>query len=131
LESSSQRQEEMILSDRQRTAENLAHEIGCMGAWVVTPLPLDSCARFRFQVLDKDCEKVLEKLAGWDWLPSPCGTLPRITHKGMEAASLYEIDLPLEREPVVDDRIHGEIAKRDPKMEAEFLAMLKACGIKK
>jgi hypothetical protein len=59
---------------------------GKVPRWVVTPLPLDSCAKLRFQVLDDNREKVLEKLAGWDWLPSPCGTLPRITHNGMEAA---------------------------------------------
>jgi hypothetical protein len=121
----------MILSDRQKTAESLAREINRMGAWVINPMPLDSGAKLRFQVLDGDREKVLEKLSSWDWSPAFCGTFPRICFDGMKPANVYEIDLPPERQPVADDRIHGQIAKRDPQLEAEFLAMLKACGFGK
>ena len=117
-----------MLSERQRTAESLAREIGRMGGWVVNPMPLDSNARFRFQVLDKDRDKVLEILSSWDWFPSLCGSQPRITINGMEPATLYELNLEPERQPIVDDRI---IAKRDPKVEADILAMLKACGFQK
>jgi hypothetical protein len=47
---------------------------------------------------------------------------------GMQPANVYEIDLPLERQPIADDRIHGEIGTRDK--SAEVVAMLKAIGRK-
>ena len=120
----------MMLSDRQKKAETLARELQAAGAAVTTALPLADGAKLRFQVLDSIAEAVLEDLRGSEWSPAFVSTLPRITHKGMEAASVYEINLP-ERQPVADDRIHGEIAVRDPKMEADILAMLKACGFQK
>lgn len=73
---------------------------------------------------------MLEDLRESEWSPVFVGSLPRITHSGMEAASVYEINLP-ERQPVADDRIYGEIARRDPEVEKEVAAMLKACGFKK
>jgi hypothetical protein len=120
-----------MLSERQKTAESLAREINRMGAWVINPMPLDANAKLRFQVLDDNREKVLEKLAGWDWSPSLCGTFPRICLDGMKPANVYEIDLPPERQPVADDRIPGEIAKRDPELEKAIADMLKACGFQK
>jgi len=45
--------------ERQRTAEALAREINLMGAWVVSPSPPDANAKLRFQVLDRDRQKVL------------------------------------------------------------------------
>jgi hypothetical protein len=56
---------------------------------------------------------------------------PAYLFRRYEAGQRNEIDLPPERQPVADDRIHGQIAKRDPQLEAEFLAMLKACGFGK
>jgi hypothetical protein len=50
--------------------------------------------------------------------------LPRVTYNGMALATVYEIDLPRERQPVVDDRkIHGELATKE-KRSAETEAML-------
>jgi hypothetical protein len=49
-----------------------------------------------------------------------CGAQPRITINGMEPATLYELNLEVERQPAADDRIHGEIAKRNPEMEADW-----------
>jgi hypothetical protein len=46
------------------------------------------------------------------------------------AAQIYEIDLPRERQPVVDDRIHGEIAEQK-KSEVELEALRKYLGITK
>jgi hypothetical protein len=121
---------EMVLSERQQTAEALAREIARMGAWCVSPMPLDNNAKLRFQVMDADRDVVISKLASWDWLPVPCSSFPRITHGGWMAAQIYEIDLPRERQPVVDDRIHGEIAEQK-KSEVELEALRKYLGITK
>src|SRR5262249_2879908 len=103
----------MPLSERQQTAQALAAEINALGAWCVSPMPLDNNARLRFQVLDSDRDKVLEKLSSWHWPPIFVGTLPRICNNGWKLASLYEIDLPRERQFVHDRRIHGEPASRE------------------
>jgi hypothetical protein len=119
-----------MLTERQKTAEALAREISRMGGWVVSPMPLDASARLRFQVLDESREKVLEILSSWDWSPAFCGMLPRITLNGMRPGSIYEIDLPPERQAIADDRtVHGEIGREKP--SAEVLAMLRAIGVRK
>jgi hypothetical protein len=119
-----------LLTERQQTAEALAREIARMGAWCVSPMPLDNNAKLRFQVMDADRDVVISKLASWDWLPVPCSSFPRITHGGWMSAQIYEIDLPRERQPVVDDRIHGEIAEQK-KSEVELEALRKYLGITK
>jgi len=114
-----------MMTERQQQAAALAREIQKMGAWVTTPLPLDDSKRLRFQVLDSDRDKVLEKLSSWNWSPILVSALPRICTDGWKLASVYEIDLPRERAPVYDDRIiRGEIVSRD-KPSAETVAMLK------
>jgi hypothetical protein len=95
----------MILSERQRTAESLAREINRMGAWVINPMPLDANAKPRFQVLDDNREKVLEKLAGWDWSPSLCGTFPRICFDGMKPGQRVR-DRSASRAPTRSGRPH-------------------------
>ena len=101
------------LTDRQRMAQALAREINAMGAWVVSPLPLDDKAKLRFQVMDTDRDWLIEKLSSWGWSPWPVSALPRITPRGMQAATLYEINLPADTPAVVDDRmIRGELAER-------------------
>jgi hypothetical protein len=42
-----------------------------MGAWVVSPLPLDDNAPLRFQVMDSNRDAVISKLASWDWALFP------------------------------------------------------------
>jgi hypothetical protein len=125
-------QEVEMLSARQEQAQSIAAELHRLGAWVVTPLPLDSCANLRFQLLDKDRDKVLEKLASWEYLPSLCSSFPRITANGMEAATIYELALEPERQPIPDDRraIYGEIASRE-KTSLELEALRKYLGITK
>jgi hypothetical protein len=85
---------EMVLNSRQQTAQALIHSISAMGAWVVSPLPLDDNGPLRFQVMDSNRDAVISKLASWDWPPVPVSILPRITQGGWQAASIYEIDLP-------------------------------------
>src|SRR5262245_63506936 len=100
----------MPLSERQQTAQALVAEINSLGAWCVSPMPLDDNARLRFQVLDSDRDKVLEKLSSWNWSPIFVSALPRICNNGWKLASLYEIDLPRTQRFVHDGRIHGDIA---------------------
>ena len=120
-----------VLTERQQTAEALAREIARMGAWCVSPMPLDNNAKLRFQVMDSDRDVVISKLASWDWLPVPCSSFPRITHGGWMAAQIYEIDLPREQSPIPDERsIKGEIAERK-KSEVELEALRKYLGITK
>jgi hypothetical protein len=120
-----------LLTERQQTAEALAREIARMGAWCVSPMPLDNNAKLRFQVMDSDRDVVISKLASWDWLPVPCSILPRITHGGFMAAQIYEIDLPREQSPIPDDRsIKGEIAEQK-KSGVELEALRKYLGITK
>jgi hypothetical protein len=120
----------MMLSERQRTAESLAREIGLMGGWVVSPMPLDGNSKLRFQVIDKDRDAVIEKLSSWNWSPAFVSVLPRVCPDGMKLASLYEIDLPRENTVCFDDRIQGELAT-DEKPSRECVAMLEACLGKK
>src|SRR5262249_5849279 len=115
----------MVLSNRQQLARNLATEIGKFdGAWVTSPLPLDDNAKLRFQLLDMERNHVLQTLKDWGWNPVCLSVLPRIHSTGLIAACLYEIDLPRERQPIHDDRIHGEVGKRERSRETE--AMLEA-----
>jgi len=120
-----------LLSERQKTAQALAHSINGMGAWVTSPLPLDDKAKLRFQVMDSDRDAVISKLASWDWSPVPVSFLPRITPQGMQAATLYEINLPADTPAVADDRgmIAGEIAERK-KTSVEVEALRKYLGWK-
>src|SRR5262245_24920302 len=119
----------MILNERQRTAESLAREIQRLGAWVCSPLPLNDFNRLRYQVRDCDRAQVMEKLSTWGWSPTWRGSMPRITPAGFEAASLFEIDIPLPRTAVPDDRIAGEVAPKE-KIPLEVLAMRKYLGWK-
>jgi hypothetical protein len=117
-----------LLTERQQTAGALMCELQRLGAWVTSALPLGDDEKLKFQVLDENRSQVLEKLSQWGWGPTLCGNLPRITSRGMEAATIYEIDLPRERQPVVDDRIiHGEIAEQK-KTAVELEGMRKYLG---
>ena len=93
-----------LLSERQQKAEQLARELGKLdGVWVSSPLPLDDNAKLRVQILDSRKNEVLQLLSDWEWQPVFCGPLPRVTFRGMDAASLFDIDLPRERQPVIGD----------------------------
>lgn len=119
-----------MLTAREEQAQFIAAELHKLGAWIVNPMP---SARLRFQVLDSDREKILGKLASWEYLPSLCGSQPRITVKGMEPATLYELNLEEpERFPAPDDRqkIQGELASRE-KTSLELEALRKYLGITK
>jgi hypothetical protein len=119
-----------LLSERQQTAAALAREIQGLGGWVVSPMPLDDWAKLRFQVLDSNRQQVLEKLSSWDWSPTWCNNMPRVTSGGMQLASVYEIDLPLPRQPVAADykTISGELASSAPKSDYEVEQVMRYLG---
>jgi len=104
-----------LLSKRQQTAAALARELGEMaGCWVTSPLPLDDGQRLRVQVLDTERIYFVQAVRDLG-LGEPVfvSILPRVTFTGMLGACLYEIDLPRERQQIIDDRIRGEIATKE------------------
>jgi hypothetical protein len=122
-----------LLNERQRTADALMHELHRLGAWVTNPLPLRDDERLRFQILDTSRPQILEKLSQWGWGPSLVGNAPRVTSQGMQAATLYELDLPRDRQPIPDDRVKGTVSdeyNRREKTPAEVEAMRKYLGWK-
>src|SRR5262245_6771030 len=121
----------MVLSERQQLAKRLAEEIGKFdGVWVTSPLPLDDNAKLRFQLLDMERNHVLQTVKDWGWNPVCLSVLPRVHTTGLIAACLYEIDLPRARQPIVDDRIRGEVVKPE-KTDLEREGILKYLGLRK
>jgi hypothetical protein len=115
------------LSERQLTAQALGREIEKMGAWVTSPLPLDDTCKLRFQVLDRNRDAVVAKLAEWEWAPRLLSSYPRVCSEGFLPSSLYEIDIP-GPPPVVDDRkIYDEVfrgkSKEDPTGILKYLGL--------
>jgi hypothetical protein len=120
-----------LLTERQRTADALMHELHRLGAWVTNPLPLRDDERLRFQILDTDRPQILEKLSQWGWGPTLVGNAPRITSQGMQAATLYELDLSRDRQLVADDRmIQREPAIKTEKSSLEVEQVLRYLGRK-
>jgi hypothetical protein len=128
------------LSARQEKAQDLAGWLGGMtGVWVVSPLPLDDDTRtLRFQILDSEQDRVVTEICSAGWIPARLQAHPRhrVTTRGFENASLYEIEIPRERQPIVDDRpkIPSEVtdqAKREErkKMEKTIAQFRKAAGL--
>src|SRR5262245_49977285 len=118
-----------MLTERQKTAQAIAAELHKLGAWVVSPMPLADNQSLRWQVLDVDREAILEKVFSWNWSAALKNTVPRFTARGPAPSSVYEIDLPRERQAVVDTRmIPGEIAERK-KSADEIKAMRKHLGL--
>jgi hypothetical protein len=102
-----------LLSERQKTAERLTRELHALGATVTSVPPLRDDARLRFWVTDAVRPKVLMELAEGNWPVIFCGCASQFTIRDYDVklVSIFEIDLPAERQPVVDDRIRGEIAR--------------------
>jgi hypothetical protein len=113
-----------LLSERQQTARALARAIDDMGAaWVTSALPLDDQVRaLRLQILDSDRNRVVQAIRDLGFEPVLCGVLPRIHPTGVLAACAYEISLPQARQPVIDDRIQGELATKKKPHEMDLIA---------
>jgi len=120
------------LSERQLQAQAIAGELAKLGAWCISPLPLDDSQPLRWQVLDSDRDAVLEKVGSWGWSAVMRGSIPRFCPSGPLQSSVYEIDLPKPRQVVVDTRIvpRGEVVEQERrKSAAELKAMRKHLGL--
>jgi hypothetical protein len=119
-----------VLTQRQETARSLAYEIDKAGGVVVNPMPLNPDGRLRFQVVDASRPGVLQVLTDLGFTPAFCGMTFRICVDGtFRPASIFEIDLPRERQPILDDRtIRGELASSAPKSNVEVEAIMKYLG---
>jgi hypothetical protein len=114
------------LSERQQQAQAIASELAKLGAWVTSALPLGYNAQLRFQVLDSDREAVLSKVAGWGWSPVLLGGVPRFTPAGALPSTIYQFDLPHERQPVHADRtIKDEVVSEKAHAEIKAFKKLK------
>jgi hypothetical protein len=104
---------------RQQKAEALAQEIMRLGGYVLSPLPLrDDDKELRIQILDDDSH-ILQAIKDWGWTPTLGGPHPRISFTRLEPATIYRIEIPVERQPIVDTTIRGEISsKKKPDTES-------------
>lgn len=118
-----------LLSERQQTANRLAACIDKLGGFVVSPLPLNDSYRLRFQLLDRDKNKVIQALRDEGLEPVFCGSGMRVFPDGMCFVMNVEVDVPGKRQPVVDRTIRGEIAERE-KTSAEVEGIKKYLGLK-
>jgi hypothetical protein len=127
-----------ILSERQKKAHVLARELArCPGCWVITPLPLDPDARgLRVQILDTERDNVISELCEGGWIPNLVSAFPRFTSKGLVAASMYEVLIERERQPVPEGpKVSSEVAEQanreeKKKMAQEIAAFRKSAGLK-
>jgi hypothetical protein len=95
-----------LLTERQQQARALSDELSNLGAFVISPLPLDNNAKLRIQVLE-NCNKnrIFQAIADWGFgVPVFVTMLPRVTHVGMAIAAVYEIPIPKAQQPIVDER---------------------------
>jgi hypothetical protein len=118
------------LSERQQQAQAIASELAKLGAWCISPMPLDDKQPLRWVVLDTDRDAVMERVLSWGWSPILKNTVPRMTAKGPEPATTYELDLPRPRVVVVDTRIipRSEVVERKRTAD-EVAAVKKHLGI--
>jgi hypothetical protein len=129
----------MALTERQQKAQDLARDLEQMGAWCLTPLPLDPDAKgLRVQILDADRDRVVTAICEAHYIPSKMQAHPRFTTSGLIPASLFEIAIEKERPSIVDDRPKvssdiAEAAKREERQQAaKFIsAFRKSAGLDK
>ena len=118
------------LSERQQKAKALAQAIESLGAWVISPLPLDDGKRLRVRIADSDKNRVLQGIRDLGFEPQFVTIAMRTdvaTYSFIPACD-YEIPLAPERQFVVDDRHTGEIAKPE-KPNAEVEGIKKYLGL--
>ena len=93
------------LTPRQQKAAALTREISRLGGFVINPLPLrDDERELRVQILDKD-KHVVQEIESWGWRLTFGYPLPRMSHASFVPASVYRLEIPMERIAVVDDRV--------------------------
>ena len=121
-----------VLTNRQQLARRLVDELSRFDdVWVTSPLPLRDGDRLRLQIADRVRNEMIQILKDWGYDARFVSVLPRICPTGLQAACLWEVDFPGDRQPIIDDRqtITGEIAKPE-KTSVELEGMRKYLGLK-
>jgi hypothetical protein len=116
------------LTETQRTAQRLAHEIGKLGGFVVS-LPLAN--PIRFQVLEPS-DAIINTLREWGWQPTRCGAGLRFCPDGARPCTTYQVDLGPERQDVPTDnrRIPDAVlASSEPKSSYEVEQVMRYLGM--
>jgi len=119
-----------VLTNRQETAQHLTRSLQSLGATVTNVLPLAEGQHLRFWVSDYAKREILTALADAGYQPVFLGMSPQMctASYSMGLVNNFELPLPAERQPIQDDRIHGELAtKRE--MSVEERGMRKALGL--
>jgi hypothetical protein len=123
----------MLLNNRQQLAQSLARELQKFaGVWIISPLPLNDNNQLRIQILEAsgDRNKIFQAINDWGFgTPVFVNMTPRIIGSGMAMASIYEIAIERERQPVADRTIRGEIAERKKPPDREHTELLKYLGL--
>src|SRR5262249_26930590 len=103
------------LTPRQETAARLTRELQALGATVTNPLPLAVGDSLRFWVRDDKKNELLQQLSEAGYEAVFVGMSPKVDIRtySMGLVNNFEVILPAETQPVADNRIHGEIAKRE------------------
>jgi hypothetical protein len=116
----------MMLSDRQRTAQAMMHELHRIGCHVINIMPLSPHSPgLRFQVLDDERDAMLRKLSEWGWSPTFISSGPRFCLDGTaRPASTYELRLEDDRRPIPKDDI-----KKDDVVSRELKEYRKLHGL--
>jgi hypothetical protein len=112
------------------TGSRLAMALGLRDAQTSRP------AFARRRGVDRErVDAAFQAIADWGFgVPKFISMTPRITHAGMTLASVYEVVLPRQQQPILDDRtIHGEIVtdkKKPDRADRERIEMMKSLGYK-
>src|SRR5262249_54153085 len=94
-------------SERQRTAQRLTRELQALGATVTNVLPLADGQPLRFWVSDYKKREILTALADAGYEPIFIGTGFQVCTAtySMGLVNNFELSIPADRQPIVDDRI--------------------------
>jgi hypothetical protein len=115
-----------VLTNRQQLARKLVDELNKFeDVWVTSPLPLRDGTRLHIQILDRSRNEVVQIIKDLGYDARFVSVLPRITSTWTQAACLYEVDFPGDRQPIIDDRVipKGEIAEPTKKTDVELEGM--------
>jgi len=118
-------------SERQKTAQRLARELRAFGGRVTNVLPLHEGQNLRFWVSDYKKNELLQQMKDAGYEPVFVGMMlqPCEETYTLGLVNKFELVLPADRQPIQDNRIHGEIAKKE-KPSVELEGMRKYLGLK-
>src|SRR5262249_16745128 len=112
-----------LLTKRQETAQRLTRELQALGATVTSVLPLAAERQLRFWCSDYKKNELLQQLKDANYEVVFLGMSPQvdIATYSMGLVNNFELPLAAETRPIVDDRPHGEIGKREKSRETELM----------